>query len=83
VTGLPDQAWTVARPVIRADVAIARADCAEQGREGERSRADALRDRLEVLQAKLAAAERASDDVQAARTGAEERKGRAGTMCLS
>ena len=28
-----------------------RADRAEQGREGERSRADALRDRLEVLQA--------------------------------
>jgi hypothetical protein len=31
--------------------AVARADRAEQGREGERARADALRDRVEVLQA--------------------------------
>jgi hypothetical protein len=35
-----------------------RADRAEQGREGERSRADALRDRLNVMQAQLADAGR-------------------------
>jgi chromosome segregation ATPase len=61
----------------RADAAEGRADRAEQGREGERRRADALRDRLDVLQAQFAAAQRATADVQAARTGAEERAGRA------
>ena len=37
--------------VARADAAETRADRAEQGREGERRRADALRDRLDLLQA--------------------------------
>jgi chromosome segregation ATPase len=54
-----------------------RARRAETGREAERSRADALRDRLNGLQAQLAAFERVSDDLQAARTRAEERAGRA------
>jgi chromosome segregation ATPase len=61
----------------RGDAAEGRADRAEQGRDGERRRADALRDRLDVLQAQFAAAQRASADVQASRTEAEERAGRA------
>ncbi len=76
--GRADQADVDRRAAdIRADVAMTRADRAEQGREGERIRADALRDRLEVLQGQLPAAGRVSGDVQAARTEAEERAGRA------
>jgi predicted RNase H-like nuclease (RuvC/YqgF family) len=52
---------------------------AEQGREGERARADALRDRLETLQAQVAQleAEGAASDVQAAKLTSQLRQARA------
>ena len=49
----------------RAETAETRADRAEQGREGERARADALRDRIEVMAADLAAARGAENRARA------------------
>ena len=59
--------------------AVARADRAEQGREGDRARADALRDRLEVLQAQLTAVEveGAASDVTVAELTAQLKEARA------
>jgi hypothetical protein len=57
----------------------ARADRAEQGREGERARADALRDRIDATAAQLAAAEAegAASDVEMANLTAQLRQARA------
>jgi hypothetical protein len=49
-----------------------RADRAEQGRDGERTRADALRDRLDALQAELATAHTGTEAEKEARRRAEE-----------
>jgi hypothetical protein len=49
------------------DAERARADRAEQGREGERSRADALRDRIDAMQAQIATATAAGEAMQAER----------------
>jgi chromosome segregation ATPase len=51
--------------------ANARSDRAEQGREGERARADALRDRLNVMQAQLADAHAALQRAETADARAE------------
>jgi chromosome segregation ATPase len=56
-----------------------RADRAEQGREGERARADALRDRIEAMQEQLAEAEAegAASDVEIANLTAQLKQARA------
>ena len=56
-------AWTEAER----DAERARADRAEQGREGERSRSDALRDRIDAAQAQIAPAEEAARQAHAGR----------------
>jgi hypothetical protein len=51
---------------------VARADRAEAGRDAERSRADVLADEVHVMQAKLATAEAAVDQAQAAARDARD-----------
>ena len=54
---------------------VARADRAEAGRDAERSRADVLADEVHVMQAKLATAEAAVDQAQAAARDARDSGG--------
>jgi chromosome segregation ATPase len=56
----------LAQEISRAEAELHRADRAEQGREGERARADALRDRLNAMQAQLADAHAALQAAEAA-----------------
>jgi hypothetical protein len=52
---------------IERDAERARADRAEQGREGERSRADVLRDRIDAMQEQIATAAAVGEALQAER----------------
>jgi hypothetical protein len=56
----------------KADAADARANRAEQSRDADRSRVDALRDRVDVLQGELATAEAAVEQTRAGAQAVEE-----------
>ncbi len=73
----------VVRAEKQAEAVVARAERAEAGRDAERARADALADRMHVLQAELVAAETAAGQARTDAQAAERAHAEASVSLLA